>query len=563
LHRAVCLRIKEDDASPLWAKIEPLLSIFVSLDIDAESPLFPAERLNAVPQDLLRALVDLAPNIASADLQARVLDAAWTRRVCDYTKVADAVTAYIKSSSEHFDSSNWLTCYTRLKRAIELGASIGTKNQPFLHAVRAVEEAVERAGLDDPLWLVHRLITLLDSARAGDPKKQAETAHEIAFRARGQYESKGVGNGLHCEREQGYLELEIRLRRRLKQLDAIRQLEIDLAEAFVRQADGVIEAKWPSAESVAEHFIGCAIKRLRQVGGEQERIEKLRARQEDLQRQAISKMKPMEFSVDATEFGKNAKAAVADKPAFQALVALTTLHIPPPLEALEDEARVKYKDSAFRALVPQTYLGPRGTVLAQHAGALEESGFELETMRVAHERQTSVGSFYLHPAAEQIRYEHGLDIQFFLQLCHRSPFVPWAREYSFARALAAGMAGDYELAAVILCPQLEHAIRELFFAAGIVTSTYPSSGIQNEQDLNTLLKHSRAPEIFGNELVYDLRVLLIEKAGGNLRNDLAHGILDDGAKWGAKVYVWWMCLFLIFHIKQRASRETDGSESIS
>jgi hypothetical protein len=136
----------------------------------------------------------------------------------------------------------------------------------------------------------------------------------------------------------------------------------------------------------------------------------------------------------------------------------------------------------------------------------------------------------IHVAAEQVRMEHGLDTPWFFSLARSSEFVPADRERSFARGLAAGLRGDYDLAAVMLCPQFEHAVRELFFRRGIVTSTLPSSGAQNEHNLNQLLEHPRAVEVFGEDLLFDLRVLLTEKAGANLRNDIAHGLLDDGDK---------------------------------
>jgi hypothetical protein len=160
-------------------------------------------------------------------------------------------------------------------------------------------------------------------------------------------------------------------------------------------------------------------------------------------------------------------------------------------------------------------------------------------------RQSLIASAVLHVAAEQIRIEHGLDTSWFSGLARSSDFVPGNRERSFARGLAAGLRGDYDLAATILIPQFEHAVRELFFRQGIVTATLPSSGVQNEHDLKTLLEHPRAAEVFDEALIYDLRVLLVEKAGANLRNAIAHGLLDDGDLWGAKVYFWWTCLRLV------------------
>ena len=172
-------------------------------------------------------------------------------------------------------------------------------------------------------------------------------------------------------------------------------------------------------------------------------------------------------------------------------------------------------------------------------------------MSVAHTRQSFVAIGVIHAAAEQVRIEHGLDTAWFFSLARSSDFVPAHRERSFARGLASGLRGDYELAAILLCPQFEHAVRELFFRRGIVTSTLPSSGAQNEHNLNQLFEHPRAVEVFGEDLLFDLRVLLTEKAGANLRNDIAHGLLDDGDKSGAKIYFWWICLrFVLLPVLQ-------------
>jgi hypothetical protein len=386
---------------------------------------------------------------------------------------------------------------------------------------------------------------LLHRFDVGDAAKYAALSHAIASAARAKYEAVGVGNGGECERERSYLDLEIVWRRQLGDDAAVRKLHVEVADAFTRQAEGVIVAKWPSAKSVATHFVECAIERLRQVGGEQAKVDALRVRLQTLQRESIAEMKGVEVSVDITESVKKAKALVAGKDPFQALVALSFAYNPPTMDDLHEEVRLSVKDTPFQALVPQSYLGPRGTVLAEHAGIAKQddnTGFELETMRTAAGRQSSVAVEYFYSAAEQVRYEHGLDTPAFRELVQSSPFVPPGRERSFARGLAAGLRGDFELATAILVPQFEHAVRELFVARGIVTSTLPSTGAQNEYNLNQLLEHPRAVEVFGEEMLFDLRVLLTEKAGSNLRNDVAHGLLGDGDKIGAKIYFWWICL---------------------
>lgn len=568
LHSALMKWFREEGLptheSAHWHEVEPLLGLHIDLDLDVERPFHPEDVLDAIPNDLLANLASIADELPSDDLRARIIDIAWIRKACDYKRVGASVTAYVKSAEARLDPSQWLHSYARLKRAIEVGASVG-RQQPFNDAFAAVERVLDSVGVNDPLWLTHRLMQLLRRFDVGDPAKYAALSHAIAAAARAKYEADGVGNGGECERERGYLDLEVIWRRQLGDHDAVRKLHLEVADAFMRQAEGVIVAHWPNAKSVATHFAECAIERLRQIGGEAAKVDALRVRLQTLQREAVAEMKSIEVSVDITEAVKKAKALVAGKDPFQALVALSFAYNPPTMDDLHEEVKLSVKNTPFKALVPQSYLGPRGTILAEHAGIAsqdDETGFQLETMRTAAGRQSSVAVEYFYSAAEQVRYEHGLDTAAFRQLVQSSPFVPAGRERSFARGLAAGLRGDYELATPILVPQFEHAVRELFVASGIVTATLPSTGAQNEYNLNQLLEHRRAVEVFGDEMLFDLRVLLTEKAGANLRNDIAHGLLADGDKIGAKIYFWWICLrFVLVPIMtaQRKASATGGA----
>ena len=78
----------------------------------------------------------------------------------------------------------------------------------------------------------------------------------------------------------------------------------------------------------------------------------------------------------------------------------------------------------------------------------------------------------------------------------------------------------------LLIPQLEASIRAVFQQRKIPTSTV-ENGIQQERDLGWLLNHSKAAEMFGADIVFDLRGLLTEDFGWNLRNDQAHGLIPE------------------------------------
>lgn len=503
-----------------------MLALYIDRDLNPECPFYQADLLHGIDTDMLRQLVVITLDLDAVDLRARVLDLAWLKRAVDHEHAIVAVNEYIQAAEKGINSvdplSSHIVC-TRLKRAIEIAHGLGAKQRPlFEKAVEAIEEAIDRQSAAEPLCLMQ----LLAHFRAGDAQKYADLAHEIAGRARRAYQTNGVQGGGDCEIERQCLEMEIVWRSRLKDFTAVRTLKLEVAQAFVRQADGVVEARWSSAKSVAEHFLGCAIKKLRDLGGEGERIDQLRLRQQVLQREAIAEMKLVSVDVDVTELVEASKAHVTGKSTIQALLALAFFHTPPSISALQEEVQLQARQSPLLSLIPRSFRGPRGTVIASHAGLLDQkddTGLGIETMRVAHSRQSETANPLIHAMSQQIYKEHGLDTSWFIGLASASAFVPDARQISFGRGLAAGLRGDYELAATLLMAQFEHAVRELFFSHSIVVSTLPSDGVQNELDLNALLKHARAAEVFGEELLFDLRVLLTEKAGANLRNDLRTG----------------------------------------
>ncbi|HRF97031.1 MAG TPA: DUF4209 domain-containing protein, partial [Aggregatilineales bacterium] len=65
--------------------------------------------------------------------------------------------------------------------------------------------------------------------------------------------------------------------------------------------------------------------------------------------------------------------------------------------------------------------------------------------------------------------------------------------------------------------------------------------------LDAILSEAKLEEVLGENVVFDLRCLLIEKLGSNYRNDFAHGLLsDDGFSSYTAIYLWWLVLHLCY-----------------
>jgi hypothetical protein len=153
-------------------------------------------------------------------------------------------------------------------------------------------------------------------------------------------------------------------------------------------------------------------------------------------------------------------------------------------------------------------------------------------------------------------------------LVMNNPFIPPGREYIFARGLYSGLIGDFLVSTHLLIPQLEHSIRRLLYQSGAIASTLEDRGIEHERDLNRTLYEPFADklrELLGENLVFDLRGLLVEDVGSNLRNALAHGLIDSNSFFSKKLsYVWWitlhLCCLSLLKVEKRDTQELTPDE---
>jgi hypothetical protein len=171
----------------------------------------------------------------------------------------------------------------------------------------------------------------------------------------------------------------------------------------------------------------------------------------------------------------------------------------------------------------------------------------------------------IDPARWQIEQEHHPQVRDVAFMVVDNPFVPPGREGIFAKGLQAGFCGNWLIAGNLLVPQIENSIRYVLNQRGIIVSKLNSELIQEVRHLETLLKLPETTEAFGSNAVFDLRGLLVERFGCNLRNRLAHGLMHEGHFYSTEViYVWWFvlrfcCVPLIVQEKQKPNEPSTGA----
>lgn len=562
--RVVEAKAKGDErATNLFALLGDLASMFIDSD-DSADPLKPlwqsGGQRSAIPSDFdpaLGYLADILPHVDDPELKARIADVLWLRKR-DFRAAREGSSAYL--SAARLDAREQRPDpMDRIERAIDLAARV---NQADLldAAIQTIEAGLASFDGTETTYLPADLMTLLQARKVGDPVRYAPLAQAFALSAE---------SGGDWDTARAYWNIQADWHRLAKDDEQAGAARLRSAEAFVKEAEARLASGESQAHMGAAHFLERAIKTLRTIGDQQERIGELHSRLLDHQRQAASEMGTISVEADPTELVAKATENVAGKSLYDAVFALALLGRPPSVETLRKQAEWQRHNSVL-SLIPMRYKNAMGRTVARRdppevGESQDEADVRIEMYQVANLGRSLHAQALIEPARAQILREHTVRVADMTAIVRDNPFVPPGREDFFAHGLQAGFKGDFSAAVHLLVPQIENSVRYVLEQRDVITSGLDDEGIQDERDLNRTL---RLPEfadplkaVLGEDLVFDLRGLLIERYGSNLRNDTAHGLLDYGDFYSAPcVYLWWLtlrlcCTPVITAMRQQAAEE--------
>ena len=78
-----------------------------------------------------------------------------------------------------------------------------------------------------------------------------------------------------------------------------------------------------------------------------------------------------------------------------------------------------------------------------------------------------------------------------------------------------------------MAPQMENLFRNIAKEIGGLTVTLGNDGSSMEKALSSILSLPEMVECYDNDILFIFKGLLNEQAGANIRNEVAHGIIDE------------------------------------
>ncbi len=487
--------------------------------------------------DMLAAVLDF---VTDPELRARIADVLWQRQRRDVNHAVIAIEAYLDSARRLDDAARWPEPFKRVKRAFELAKQIlRGKPEPFDDVEQWMLRRAQELDGNDPLYYSERLMSLLLETERTSEEMRAFA--EQSIRTAKQPHP-------YPERARAYLELAAKWYERLGERNTAKQMRIDAAETIVQNAQSQSQAIAKSA------LLADAITALRNAGAPADRVAELRKELDDVQRESLSEMKTISAPIDLADMILENRRAALGRSFKEAMLKLAFRFRVPNVAELRAEVEDSMERMPLRVAFSSRRLDRSGRVTGTRAGAFgdaedREEVVQAEMHETARRQRMIAAEGCVLPFLSGMRLEHRPGIRDLIALVRDRPLVPFGCAEFFARGLYEGYHGDFLVAAHLLVPALEHALRTLLSSRGVITYSHSPAGIQDFLDLGALIEKEELAQVLDSDYVFTLKGLLVSRFGENLRNNLAHGLLLPSETRGyAAVYLWWLTLHLMFAV---------------
>lgn len=508
------------------------------------------EKIN-LTQSEVSLLGDYFLKLEIPDLKARLGDFLLKRKFREIQfpeLVEQTADAYLESAKNLAlsEEAAWISVVLRIQDALEWGLKLGRNEIVKKKVVKHIVDRLDQLSPENNTAEAARLINLLLKSNHDDIETylsfidkaiEAETdlnSFQNSIRLRDFWETKAL---VHSD---------------LRELEESRNALIQAALTYEAQAKGFLEfyhnQVTPYARAVG--YLKQGLTALMRIEGTQVHQVNLKRVLDTFQKKSMSE--EFEFTeLDDHPFKHLVfhleKEIRNSKDLLEAYTKLAIFY-----PAVESKQKVRdvvdSRINSFAYVVSHRVLRQDGgTAVHGHSlispdpeereAAILERMYELTT---EYHQITGVSLFQLIMAIQQ---EFKVDFSFFFELTRHTSFVPPARAYAFARGLYAGAKGDLIVSTHLLIPQIEASLRYMIEQSGGTPFSVGSDGIQQSHLLKALLDHPNLEQILGEDFIFHLRCLLIEKFGSNMRNEVAHGFVTNFSD-PRFVYLWWLSLQL-------------------
>lgn len=475
-------------------------------------------------------------------LKARLYDLLFVSTGKDFRAAASATPLMLEAAEALAGTGEPVYLKEGLLRSLQLAKRIGwTKEIGEKVRETIIRVARKSSSYEDDIEHLF-ILRLVRDYRLGDAAEWRDLSKAAAEK------KLASGNQHHAEM---YGELVVAFSQILDDVEGEQEAWRIRGEAFVDQAKARASGDRPSFMAAAG-LLRSGIEALRRGSAPKERVEELQTLLRDYQSRNRSEMFATQGEMDISKVLDETRNHVSGKPFGTALLHLAfgaTL-----VDPGEIRQRVLHlaKEHPLLFLFDTQILDRSGKTRQVQRGILDLEGEEYEkALRLKMIAQAALMEWgiraqaQIEPARNIVFTEHHPTKDDLVALVLTNPFIPPGHEGLILRGILAGFEGDYVTASHLLVPQFEACFRYVLEAHGVHLTTFKADGTEPYKLWGGMLDVPKTAEIFGEEYIFEIEGILLNEAGYNFRNKLAHGMLTESECISIPaVTCWWLMLRL-------------------
>lgn len=468
------------------------------------------------------------------NVRARITDVLWAQKK-KYRMAIIAAESYYELFNLIFKDDDYLDALKFIKRAISIVLQL---NQTYLHnkyCQTVYDHLIRIDGLDTQ-FLSISLIEILLMNNFGDETKIVNIIDNIL--------NESKDNPFKMERA---FELKFKYKNKLEGLESAKSINVDMGNYFVDYGEQVYSTDKQGAIR-SEHFLQKAIFLFRN-NGEKARAEQTHRRLVEIQKDIFKSMTFHQQKIDVSSIIEKISKLMDGLSFEECIVKLSQItHF---YTRSEGEKGVidDLSKFPFSHMFGTNFVNQEGqTVYSLQPLDLSDpyKDLELLDLHINHklfELEDWSGKLHLRFALNHIRENFNINEQSFDFILNDNAIIPVTRKNIIKKGICLAFDGDYYAALHILAPQTEYIFREIAKNAGALTVTLENDGSSKQKTLTTVFDLPELLDCYDNDIIFLFKGLLNEASGANIRNEIAHGIMEE-SKGVAGASIYFICAFI-------------------
>ena len=257
--------------------------------------------------------------------------------------------------------------------------------------------------------------------------------------------------------------------------------------------------------------------------GLSDEAEKISIKLREVGEKAKSELKPISHTVEVPEEKMEQYIAALTEGELDVVLTRIAAHYIPKKSEVEKQLKELAGEAPIAFLMPMELQDNMGRPLAK-VGSLEEdlAGHTVKQMS----QNITFESMFLRQVLKSLVEKYPTFENLFVDYLFRSPIFVDDRKSIIRQGVKEYVNGNHMTAVHLLVPQIENALRVLIETAGGSVLEPARDGGFNYKVLNKLLRDPLLVQVFGEDIVFYFRALLVDPRGWNLRNCVCHGLCN-------------------------------------